>query len=132
MSDLDPYKVTANDIEVTGYCRPDAWVIEHFDADTGRRLTIKPRRVKVLRSDYGKGRHARVTWSVYVEGHVIRQSDGELTMHRRSIGYAYPDDADRGYLTPLEGVDRIDPEIREFALRTRRMIEAAVEAGRTA
>jgi len=127
MSDLDPYVITPHDIEVIGYCGSDAWVIEHADADNGRRLTIKPSRVKVSRSDYGRGRHRRISWSVYVEGRVIRQSDGELTTHRRGIGYAYPDDADRGYLTPLEGVDRLDPEILEFAMRARRMIEAAVE-----
>lgn len=116
------------DIELSMYCAADAWVIDHVDEDTRRRLTIKPRRVKVHRSEFGSSSRRIVSWTVYIEGAVIRQKDGEMTTHRRSIGYAYPGEK-AGYLTPLHGVDRIDPEILSFADQARRMIEAAVVAG---
>lgn len=59
----------------------DAPRVTEIDKRSRRRLTIQPHRIKVHFA------HWHVGMSVYIEGRVVRQSDGQLGQHQRIISY---------------------------------------------
>jgi hypothetical protein len=101
--------------------------ISRVDYWTERRLTIKPTRVKVSynatlarRRD---GRDTEAGWHIFVEGRVIRQSDGQLTTHRRGLIFGY---VRTRVSDALIDEGHIDPLIVDFAHDARRRITLAV------
>lgn len=115
-------------IQVSTLTPADCWVLTEMDPLSNRRLSIRPQKLTVSLA-LPMRPNAKPWWRVAVEGYVIRQGDGEQTTHRRAHLYRYAADdlSSAHYTLVLEESRTLDPDLKAFAIETRREIQHTLE-----